>query len=112
MFTLKLAHEVKDGSNGPDRPFVPFDHTLWVASVSQVKRISQDWYASPNDVTDRHGGLLVATAMDCTFTEPRLLTLLAYWVGPLFSDHESHYALVERAWLLGPNGDTIERIAP
>jgi hypothetical protein len=103
MFTLKLASYDATGPGG--HPLTE----MWFADVARVSRI----YTKPaGDVWAARNGEDPYQAQNYTrFDEgnPGLLVTLL-WV--VYGNGNDEYMLVERAFLLASNGDTIERICP
>lgn len=105
MFTLKIASYDASGPGG--HPLTE----MWFADVARVSRIwtkpaIEAWDGSKSYPADPYEANNYARFDEAT---PALLFTLL-WV--VFGSGEDEYMIVERAWLLGSTGDTIERICP
>jgi hypothetical protein len=101
MFTLKIASH-RDPGPGERAT------EMWFADVARVSRIhtkpAGEVWASRTDDPYKASNFTVFEEAN-----PGLpVTLL--WV--VYGNGKDEYMLVERAWLLASNGDTIERICP
>ena len=103
MFTLKIASYDATGPGG--HPLTE----MWFADVARVSRI---WTKPSIEVwtaEQAHDPYEASNYARFDEMQPdRLFTLL--WV--VFASGKEEYVIVERAWLLASNGDTIERICP
>ena len=122
MFTLKIQYHVGHYTVGTEKAFN--DYTLYVADVGQVQRSGpalatlDELLALRSDYGEileeyiSHGATL-GDAFKPEGREPIPLmhpaTLLIASVGKSYA---LRYFLVDKAWLLGLDGGTIERIAP
>jgi hypothetical protein len=101
MFTLKIASFDASGIGGAATE-------MWFADVARVSRIytksaGEVWGSKTDDSYQASNFTRYDEA------NPGLLITLL-WV--VFGSGKDEYMIVERAWLLASNGDTIERICP
>lgn len=108
MFSLKV-----------DDPSAPADHpielwfpgvtkvsVLWRGTIGSTEQVGHNppnfgSYGGHSDYTYIGGGPRSAAFLFAQFNEIS---------GPI--DSEGRFMLVARAWLIGPNGTTVDRIAP
>lgn len=115
MLTLKVAHndwpeaKTNDDTCGPCNEIVG-----WFADVAQVTKLGQVAAHKAaqvlQDARFTHlSGMEIWcwTGYDDTVSRQPMTVIMVR-----FGDGETRTMLVERAWLLGPNGDTVERVAP
>jgi len=113
---LKIAHRDHVALADESEHVGPvFWRHKWVADVESVEILSSGFYRCREDVLEVHGtGVAVHASLGDsdagrdTFHPLAMKLLLVNIAGK--SDAE--LMLVSTAWLLGQNGDTIERIAP
>lgn len=113
MFTLKMQRD-------PDTP--QGGDTTWLTGVEWVELVSRHDIATWEELTDRWAGQFINYVVTLGSQPPRdaaqperfgtpptkMVTMLAVKsVGC-----EPRNWLVQRAWLLGPDGQTIDRVAP
>ena len=118
--TLKTAYTRHEDYPADGNPPREFDVVQWKAGVSSVERLDQGFYFTLQDVLDKHGSVAVHAQLSVedfegqiTWERRPLSLLSVYYGGPGHSARSNwELILVERAWLLGPTGDTLERIAP
>lgn len=121
MSTLKVMwQEPVQGT--ADHPGYFANRTRWFGDVETVEVLGDDWYNSWGQVRTRHGNDMHAFAwlwdgdpdkpvQGPLGLEPRNIALTLVMVVTR-GKTEAEMFLVERAWLLGPDGQTIDRIAP
>lgn len=87
--------------------------TAWLADVKQVTVLGAFPAARGSDIGDQYGHHLElwAWAGDRPHRDGELIPVNTL-IMVRFADDEIRTMLVERAWLLSENGQTIERIAP
>ena len=122
-FILKMSWDIVKAESSEDSPGQLFTQSVWIDGITRVQKLDGDFYQTWEDVEERHGSITHYATLDSRppvdaadpslwgkLDDPKWLTLLVYWTG----DNDSHAqtVLVERAWLLAANGDTIERVAP
>lgn len=108
MFTLKIASYDATGPGG--HPLTE----MWFADVARVSRIwtkpaIEAWGSRNVDDIGYEDPYQASNYTRFDEANPGLLVTLL-WV--VFGSGKDEYMLVERAWLLASNGDTIERICP
>jgi hypothetical protein len=108
MFTLKIASYDATGPGG--HPLTE----MWFADVARVSRIwtrpAGEAWASLDEANGYGDPYQANNFTRFDETNPDLLVTLLWVVYG--SGGKNEYMLVERAFLLAPNGDTIERICP
>ena len=111
MFTLKLQERLHSSQTPADVPA-----TTWIADVQSVSRIKAGTLAvlQPLTISPCPGqeALYPAAKWVSSQTQPDELVALLHVVRLAGSEFVGGYHLVEYAWLLASNGDTVERIAP
>lgn len=119
MITLKIASDLLGRDGQPNTQ-------VWIPEIRSVSRIGQYPFSELEDVVKAYGSTVsylayVSTAdagprpPGITFPEGEDLSTVTgrftlLWV--VFNDGREEYVLVERAWLIGPSGGTIDRVAP
>lgn len=116
MFTLKIhwwreeSHDVPDSDDGKGKPirvggsvdettlYIPADEVHVLARILDPKTDMRHWhegqYFNYQSISDEGGRY-----------EARLIQVIR-------KGEDDVWYLASRAWLLGPTGDTIERVAP
>lgn len=113
--TLKIAHNDWEIAPDEDQCTPAKEVEAWLAGVRQVTKLGQIPAHRAADVLTfdayKHlSGMEIWAWMghtDAVTGRPPLTIIMVS-----FDDSTTRTFMVERAWLLGPNGDTIERIAP
>lgn len=105
MFTLKITEALRV-SNGPP--------VTWLADVSEVSRIRSGKMVEIRKITgpDAEGNILYPCTGYADLAGDADEVALLYVTRRAGSQWIAEYMVVEWAWLLGPDGQTIERIAP
>lgn len=118
MFTLKLAWNDADQPDGHELIGGYHRYTAWLSDVSEVRRLrtltvwdyDSRHYPEALEMYDNEIEYYCPVSRekpaDWNTSDP-----LVFVLG-VTTPKRSFLIITEFAWLLGPNGDTIERVAP
>ena len=108
--TLKIQWHQAPALEGRDADSQPplHEHLMWYADVVSAQRIDQLTVEQLRECgTERYDR---EVEIHCCMTDD--IKIFRTVIGVLFADGFYRILAVERAWLLGPDGGTVDRIAP